>query len=67
MSNNEDKMLRKFMPQQKKEEQKPLFNWKESFFGKDWYLESWYEKLIFVAGFVALVWTLIKLVFLHQW
>jgi hypothetical protein len=39
----------------------PVFSLKNTFLGKDWYLESWYEKLIFVLGFVALAWTILKL------
>lgn len=64
MSNNEDKFMRKNFPglaSKKDNEQKPLFDIKNTFIGKDWYLETWFEKILFVLGFVALAWTILKL------
>lgn len=40
---------------------------KDSMFAKDWYLETWFEKILFVLGFVALAWTLIQRAFFGSW
>jgi hypothetical protein len=38
------------------------------FLKMDWYLSSWFEKAIFVLGFVALLWTIFSLaVFGFPW
>lgn len=34
------------------------FSLKNTILGKTWYLDSVFEKLIFVAGFFALLWTI---------
>jgi hypothetical protein len=49
----------------KKKESPVTFGLKNSVFGKTWYLESKFEKAIFVLGFLALLWTIFKLVILR--
>jgi hypothetical protein len=49
----------------KKKESPVTFGFKNSVFGRDWYLSSFWEKTIFVLGFFALLWTIFKLVILR--
>lgn len=64
MSSREEKIQR-FLTGKKKFEQ-PTLDFKNSFFFKDWYLSNWFEKLIFVFGFIALLWTIFELLFLGR-
>jgi len=34
---------------------------------KDWYLSSWFEKFIFILGFVALIYSIIRIVAQGIW
>lgn len=34
--------------------------------GQPWYVSGFWQKLIFVLSFIALCWTVIKLVFFHH-
>jgi hypothetical protein len=60
----EDK-INKFLGLTKRGEETHVF--RDSFLTKTWYLESVWEKIIFVLGFFSLVWTLIKILLLQSW
>lgn len=40
---------------------------KDSFLFKDWFLSSFWEKLLFILGGIALFWTIFERVFLGRW
>lgn len=41
--------------------------WKNSKFAQDWYLDKWWEKVVFILGFLALIWTIVERFFLGRW
>lgn len=65
MTNREEKAMR-FILGKKRFEQSKSPQISSGFFGMTWYLDSWWEKLAFVLGFFALIWTIFELVFLGR-
>lgn len=67
MTSKEEKVRRFLMGKKsEKELNKPIINWKNSFFGQDWYLDKLWEKAVFILGFLALLWTIFEILFLHR-
>jgi hypothetical protein len=65
LTNKEQKILDKLTGSTPAKKGEPLIDWTNSLFGKDWYLTSWFDKILFVLGAVAMLWTIFKLAFFH--
>lgn len=67
MGKQEKQLMRALGVKSGKKDETPKVTFlKNSGLYKTWYFETWFEKLIYVLGFVALVWTIIKLVIWHS-
>jgi len=64
MGKQERKIARMLGIKNSNEESHPFRN---SALMKDWYLDKIWEKIVFVLGFIALVWTIIERLFLGRW
>lgn len=58
-----EKQMARFLPKQKKETKPSVFEK----FKKTWYLESALEKIIFVVGFLCILWKLFDILILGRW
>lgn len=68
MSTQEEKIQRFLTGKKSKTSEKVATFQLPPFLKMDWYLSSWIEKLLFVLGFVALLWTIFSLaVFGFPW
>ena len=68
MSKQERQVMRALgINQGRKGEEAKVTFFKNSFLGKTWYLERFFDKLIFVLGFLAFIWTIFKLAVFGHW
>lgn len=63
MSKNFEKQMARILPKQSTEQKVSYFE----IFKKEWYLDWWFPKLIYVLGFIALLWKLFDIIILGRW
>lgn len=63
MSKSFEKQMSKFLPKVKAEKKESPF----AMFKKTWYLESTFEKAIYILGFLCILWKLFDITILGRW